>query len=319
MDGTTPRRASRELQRGLVVATLTLLVAASALALDAVGGARLLTHRVGGPERLWAAERPPGSEQPLARLAVVGDVGTGDHAELRTASSIAYAARTRPFDALLLLGDNVYPDGDPARLRQTVFEPFAPVLDDGTRLLPVLGNHDVQTGRGEAHVQALGMPGRWYAVELDELLIVALDSTRPDDPEQRAWLERTLEAADARWVIAMLHHPPYSAGWHHSDLAAREAFSPLFERYGVQLVLSGHDHDYQRSGAIAGVTYVVSGAAAKTRPTSRADFSEAAWSVLHWVEIEVWRDHLELRAITQDGLVFDQATIEGPRARAPSR
>ena len=255
----------------------------------------------------------PGEGQPLARLAVAGDVGSGDLAAYRTASSIAYKARTHPFDALLLLGDNVYPDGDPQRVEQAIFGPFAPILDDGTRLLPVLGNHDVDSGFGDAQARALGMPGPWYAIRVDELLIVALDSNRPTDPDQLAWLASTLARSDARWIVAMMHHPPYSAGWHGSDLAARDAFAPLFERYGVQLVLSGHDHDYQRSEPIEGVTYVVSGAAAKTRLTSRADFTESAWSVLHWLEIEVWPDHLELRAVSQDGLVFDRATIEAAR------
>ncbi len=301
---------ARHAQQALGAIAIGLVIATAAWTL---GGARFVTHRVGGPDHLWAAEHPPGEEQPLVRLAVAGDVGSGDLAAYRTASSIAYQARTQPFDALLLLGDNVYPDGDPRRVEQTIFGPFASVLDEGTRLLPVLGNHDVDSGFGSAQARALGMPGPWYAIRIDELLIVALDSNRPTDPDQQAWLASTLAHSDARWIVVMLHHPPYSAGWHGSDEAARDAFAPLFERYGVQLVLSGHDHDYQRSEPIEGVTYVVSGAAAKTRPTSRADFTESAWSVLHWLEIEVWADRLELRAVSQDGLVFDRATIEGAR------
>ena len=77
----------------------------------------------------------------------------------------------------------------------------------------------------------------------------------------------------------------------------------------MQLVLAGHDHDYQRSQTIDGVTYVVSGGAAKTRSTSRADFTETAWSTYHFVDLAVWPDRLELRAIDQHGEVFDSVSL----------
>ena len=80
----------------------------------------------------------------------------------------------------------------------------------------------------------------------------------------------------------------------------RDAFAPLFERYGVQLVLSGHDHDYQRSEPINGVTYVVSGAAAGTRRTGEADFTAVSFSWHHFVDIDVFADRLVLRAVNQD-------------------
>jgi hypothetical protein len=103
--------------------------------------------------------------------------------------------------------------------------------------------------------------------------------------------------------------PPYSGGYHGSDLTAREQFAPLFAGYGVDLVLSGHDHDYQRSSPIDGVTYVVTGAAAKLRPTDRADFTAVAWSTNSFVDLAVYDDHVELQAIDQSGRVFDVATV----------
>lgn len=122
---------------------------------------------------------------------------------------------------------------------------------------PVLGNHDVSDGNGDAHAAAIGMPNRWYATEIGDLLVVSLDSAQPDDPDQLAWLESTLRGTDAAWIIATMHHPPYSGGYHGSSIDVRNAFSPLFERFGVQLVLAGHDHDYQRSKPLDGVTYAV--------------------------------------------------------------
>lgn len=271
--------------------------------------ASFLTKRVGGP----SATRPPApfdrSDPPLVRIAAAGDVGTGGRTELATAAAMARAGGRHPFDALVLLGDNVYPSGDPSRLGATVFRPFAPVLERGADLLPVLGNHDVETGGGEDQVEALGMPGRWYAQRKGPVLIVALDSTRAGDPAQRRWLEATLARSTAPWKIAVMHFPPYSAGWHGSHAETRAAFSGLFERFGVQLVLSGHDHDYQRSKPVRDVTYVVSGGAAKLRRTGRADFTAVAASTHHFVDIAVWRDRLTLRPIDQTGRTFDQVTL----------
>jgi 3',5'-cyclic AMP phosphodiesterase CpdA len=216
---------------------------------------------------------------------------------------------------LVLLGDNAYPNGDPARLRTTVFDPFHEVLDAGSELLAVLGNHDVRDGNAERQVEALGVPGRWYARHIGPVLVVALDSTDPGDPEQKRWLERTLASASEPWRIVALHHPPYSAGRHGSSRDVRAAFEDLFRRHGVQLVLAGHDHDYQRSVPIDGITYVVSGGAATLRPTGREDFTAVSWSDYHFLDVAIWADRLQLRAVGQDGLVRDQLDLAIPAAR----
>lgn len=81
------------------------------------------------------------------------------------------------------------------------------------------------------------------------------------------------------------------------------------DRMGVDLVLSGHDHDYQCTRPINGTTYIVSGGGAKLRPTGLTDFSVAARSTLHFVDIAAFDDHLLVRAVDQDGMVFDWATL----------
>jgi 3',5'-cyclic AMP phosphodiesterase CpdA len=247
------------------------------------------------------------------RLAAVGDVGYSGQRSEATGRAVATLGRQRGYDALLLLGDNVYPAGDPARLDETVYGPLGPVLDAGTRLISILGNHDVMQGHGDAQAKALGMPARWYAVRFPDVLIVALDSTRPGSDAQRAWLEATLASATETWKIALLHHPPYSAGYQGSNLPAREAFAPLFERFGMRLVLSGHDHDYQRSHPIHGVTYVVTGAAAETRRTGRQEFTAFSASWHSFADIAVFSDHLLVRGVNQDARMFDEVVI--PLAR----
>lgn len=276
---------------------------------------RFLTHLKGSPTSTVAYEPfPPGGE-PSYRLAVLGDVGEAGSRLIATADAVTTLSDADPYDALLLLGDNVYPAGDPARLDALVFEPFAHVLDRGTELLAILGNHDVAEGHGDAQMQALGMPGRWWAETwADDLLLVGLDSSDAGNPAQRAFLERTLAESTATWKIVALHHPPYSAGYQGSSTAVREAFSPLFERYGVQLVLSGHEHDYQRSVPVNGVVYVVTGGVARTRRTGEDDFTAVSFSWHHFVDLSVFEDHLLVRAVNQDRRVADEARISLYRA-----
>jgi phosphoserine phosphatase len=267
-----------------------------------------ISHLGGSPTRAWPLEAFPPADRPRLRLAAVGDIGHPGGREDATAAAIASAARSREYDALVLLGDNVYPRGDPAQLDETVFGPFGQVLDGGAQLWPILGNHDVMDGHAAANVEALHMPGRWYAKRLGDLLFVALDSNDLSR-SQLDWFDRTLSESDARWTIVALHHPPYSSGYQGSDLDARRLVSPIAERHGVELVLSGHEHDYERSRPIDGVTYVVSGAGSETRRTGREEYTAAAWSWHHFVDISVYDDRLVVRAVNQDVRAFDEVVI----------
>jgi 3',5'-cyclic AMP phosphodiesterase CpdA len=253
----------------------------------------------------------------LVHLALAGDVGGRGRGVARvraTADAIRRVDAVHPLDGLVLLGDNVYPSGNPARLDETVFGPFAAVLDH-VPLFAVLGNHDVMRGHAAAQVAALGMPGRWWSHAFgDDALLVGLDSNLVDDPTQADWLAETLAAATQPWRIVVVHHSPYSAGYQESDLAVRRAFVPLFERFGVQLVVSGHDHDYQRSTPVGGVTYLVSGGAAGTRRTGHEDFTAVSFRWHHFVELAVFPDRLVARAVNPALRVADEVVIEGKGA-----
>ena len=266
-----------------------------------------LTHWKGSPTSTEAYVPNPPGDRPALRIAVAGDIGdSGDRLDA-TAAAMARLDPDDPFDELLLLGDNVYPGGDPDKLDETVFLPFAEVLDQGAELLAILGNHDA--AHGDEQMEALGMPGRWWAVERDDTLIVGLDSNQVDDPEQRDYLERTLRDSDATWKIVAVHRPPYSAGYQGSSMAVRDTFGPLFERFGVQLVLSGHDHDYQRSVEIDGVTYLVTGAASGTRRTGEEDFTAESFSWHSYVVLDVYEDRLLGRVLNQDNRVADEWSL----------
>lgn len=260
-----------------------------------------------GPEDTvpWRPYEPA----PEVHLAVAGDTGDSGRRLDASAAAMDEVDQEQPFDALLLLGDNVYPSGDPDRLDETVMQPFGPVLDGRTDLLAILGNHDVIDGRGDEQLERLGMDGRWWSWTEGDLLLVGLDTNTPDDPAQLRFLEDTLRASDATWKVVAMHHPPYSAGYQGSEEHVRDVFVPIFERYGVQLVLSGHDHDYQRSKRMDGVTYVVSGAGSGTRRTGEESFTAVSFSWLHFLDIGVYPDRLELRSVGTELEVADDVVL----------
>ncbi len=260
---------------------------------------------------------PTGIGAPLTRLVAAGDAGTGDEFAFRTAAAMDRLEADREFDALLLLGDNVYPSGDPADVDAKVFAPFGPVLDGPTELVAALGNHDVETGEGEPLLAALGLPRRWYVRRYGPVRVIVVDSTRAAAREQLDWLDRQLrKETDATWTVVVQHHPPFSAGYHGSHPESRELLVPLYEAGGVDLVLSGHDHDYQRTYPQDGVTYVVSGGAATLRPTGRAEFTVTAASTHHFVELAAYPDRLDVRAIGADGRVIDSFDLPTPDGRS---
>lgn len=299
----TARRERRS--RALPIASLC----AALIAVAALAVATVRSDSVPAPADAVQASSQAMTGEPAARLAIAGDVGTADEQERRTAAAVAARGGSRGWDALVLLGDNIYDDGNPDRAAAAVLDPFRPVLRPGVPLLAALGNHDADSGNGTAQLDALGQPGPWFARRFGPMLFVILDSNRPNDPEQLAWLRQTLAQDDARWTVAAMHHPMHSAGYHGSDQDVRTAFAPLFRQFGVQLALAGHDHDYQRSRVIDGTTYLVSGAAAKLRPAGSNSDTVVSQSVRHFLDLSVYPDRLVVQAVDQSGTVLDGTVL----------
>ena len=111
----------------------------------------------------------------------------------------------------------------------------------------------------------------------------------------------------------MLRHPPYSSGRHGSNLQVREALEPLFVDGGVDLVLTGHDHHYERTTPQQGVTHVVSGGGCKLTGTGTSDFTAYAESVLQFMDLDITSNRLHARCIGRDGRVTDEFDLS-PRS-----
>lgn len=307
-DGRTPRRRWWRWGRWVLLGVLVVVLAV-AIPLGITYRRQIwsyATHWKGSPTHTTRYRILP---TPQVHVAAVGDIGDSGTRLDATAGAIADLDEEQRYNVLLLLGDNVYPNGDPRLIPGTVFEPFAAVLDH-VKLLAILGNHDVMNGNGPKQVKVLGMPGEWWSYTDQDVLFVGLNSNEVHNPRQLAFLRRTLASSDATWKIVALHHPPYSAGYQGSSVDARNTFGPIFERYGVQLVLSGHDHDYQRSKPINGVTYVVSGAASGTRRTGDASFTAESFSWHHFLDLAIYPDHLVGRAVNQDRRVADRFELQ---------
>ena len=169
--------------------------------------------------------------------------------------------------------------------------------------------HTVQAGENLRRV------AQQYQVSVND--IQRWNGLGPNDPiklgqKLNIWSGRAdLAATSQPWKIAYFHRPPYSSGSEHgSDLTVRAAFGPIFERYGVQLVLSGHDHDYERTLPQDGVTYVVSGGGgAFLYSVAKSSFTAYAAARHHYVHVDVDSCTLELRAIGLDGSTFDSETL----------
>lgn len=295
--------------RRLSLAVLGLVLASLGIALAASPPAFVRSLFSVETPSTEAGGRPPMlADRPLVRLAVAGDPGTGDAEQMATAAAIDEQDELLPYDGLLLLGDLVYEDGEAELVDDRVLEPFEPVLDDGAALVPVLGNHDYYSGEQQQILARLGRDRSWYVERIGPLRLVVLDSERVGSTAQDRWLRRTLAETQpaGTWTVVAVHRPPYSAGYHGSDLQVRRAWSDLFAEADVPLVLSGHEHDYQRTTPQHGVTYVVSGAAAKLRRTGTADFTAVSSTTRHFLDLVVYEDRLLGRAIDQQGRLVDR-------------
>jgi hypothetical protein len=219
---------------------------------------------------------------------------------------------TVPFRLIVHTGDIAYESGSMSELEATFFDVYAPLLRSFPAF-PAIGNHD----DGAVFRSAYDLPRQgdhnWYSFDFGDVHFVALDTNDMTD-EQAAWLDRDLAATDREWRIVYGHHPPFSSGEHGSNARFRELFGPILERHRVDLVLSGHDHDYERVNPQNGVHYVVTGGGGRgTRPVGESDFTAFSEQVLHFVYVEVVGQELLLHAIDATGVEFDQLAISHAR------
>jgi 3',5'-cyclic AMP phosphodiesterase CpdA len=269
----------------------------------------------------------PEKQAEAVRLIVFGDSGKGNTEQYELGRTMTAHHWDRFYDMALMLGDNIYPSGDPDDMVKKFERPYAELLKRGVSFRAVLGNHDVRKGRqAQINYPNFNMRGQtYYSFTRGDGLVefFALDSTR-FDLLQRRWLQRALQSSQAKWKIAFFHHPLYSsADKHGSDLELRAELEPILVRSGVDVVFSGHDHTYERIKPQQGVQYFVSGAAASPR---RGDLERDSPFIAvgndetsSFMSIEITPERFSFKAIDVGGRVIDSGELT-PReaARAAS-
>ncbi len=250
-----------------------------------IGVALLAVWHVGPP--LSLAIPLPSVEPGATVLLAVGDIGSCDAADDEAVANLA----ARLPGTIALLGDIVYPDGSPADFAEC-FDPAWGLLLP--RIRPAPGNHDYQTTDASGYFSyfgaAAGTSGEgWYSYDLGTWHVIVLNSNcdavggcGPGSP-QLAWLEADLAASGASrpaasgaahpaaCTLAYWHHPRYASGRHADDDRTAPLWTTLAAA-GADLVLTGHDHDYERLAPVDGIRSFVVGTGGRslyelTRPT----------------------------------------------------
>ncbi len=243
---------------------------------------------------------------PPPPLFVLGDWGTGTMPEGAVAGAMATAAEQEAPEAILTTGDNFYSnDAD------FIMDPYQWAVDAGIEFWITWGNHDVQSpGRIEAVNVTFDSPPRWGAHEWGDIHIVILDSNQLESGEQVDFLVDALGSSD-RPTVVVFHHPPLTCGKYRpgTDIGA---WSPHFDD-DVVLVMSGHDHNYQRFES-DGITYVVTGGGgAETYPIeacpSGVPSPVAGEALHHFVELRQTEGAVTAEVIDVNGSVIDEFEI----------
>jgi acid phosphatase type 7 len=207
------------------------------------------------------------------RIWVLGDAGTQTFDQEAVRDSYYAFGAGRHTDLWLMLGDNAYGSGTDSQYQRGVFDMYPEILRTSV-LWPTIGNHDTYSFdvNGEYPYlkifslptagQAGGTPSgteKYYSFNYGTIHFVVLDSMTSDRSSQGlmcSWLATDLTENTNQWVLAFWHHPPYTKGSHDSDdpfgfdfelVEMRENVLPILESFGVDLVLCGHSHSYERS------------------------------------------------------------------------
>ncbi|PSL47987.1 purple acid phosphatase-like protein [Chitinophaga niastensis] len=232
---------------------------------------------------------PEAGQTGVYRIGALGDCGDNSINQRQVKEQVIKYLGDNYMNAWILLGDNAYSDGTDAEFQSKFFNIYKDDLLKRNPLFPAPGNHDyhdtdlsaqhAQETHQTAYYQNFSMPAQgesggvpsktqaFYSFDLGNVHFLSLDSYGKEDSAYRlydttgpqvTWIKKDLaENKNKGWVIAYWHHPPYTMGSHNSDqeeelIKIRENFIQILERYGVDLVLNGHSHDYERSRMMKG-------------------------------------------------------------------
>lgn len=313
-------------------------------------------------DHFFLTSPPPGTAK-NTRVWVIGDAGTANPSQAAVRDAYYAFTGSTHTDLWLMLGDNAYAEGTDSQYQVAMFDVYQDLLRNSV-VWPTRGNHEdflsVYTGMftlpttGDVGGAASGTES-YYSFDYANIHFICLDSegsSRVVGGPMWNWLDSDLASTNQKWIIAYWHHPPYSRGSHDSNtetklVEMRNNFNPLLEAGGVDLVLGGHSHAYERSmllskhynimstltgemvfdsgdgrpggdgayrklqGPAAGTVYTVAGSSGKI---SGGNFDHTAMYIslmeLASVVLDIDGDALNLTCIDENGVVLDSFRIE---------
>ena len=298
--------------RHLTIPSLALLLAAQACMTG--------LSRPSGPAKVTAPDMkgepptPMPNKEGSFKFAVLGDFGTATPWQYELGAQMVKTHQTFPFETVLMVGDNIYGPDRPQDYAAKFEKPYKGLLDAKVKFQASLGNHDDPNQR---FYKLFNMDGKSYysfKAPKQNVRLVALESTYPQ-PEQIAWVEKELKESTEDWKIMFFHHPLYSSGGRHgSDLQLRESLEPLFVKYNVSVVFTGHDHFYERIKPQKGIVYFVAGSGGKLAagdldPRSPLTARGVDWDYVFLIG-EILDDKLVFNAIARTGQIVDSGVID---------
>jgi len=245
------------------------------------------------------------------KFAVIGDTGSGSEKQREVGDMMVKYHALFPFDFVLMMGDNMYGGEAPQDFEKKFAEPYKALLEQKVKFYATLGNHDQAL---QVNYTNFNMNGKeYYRFAKGKIAFYCLNSNYMDK-KQVQWLEDQLSHETAEWRVMFFHHPPYSSAKKHgSDGQLREVVEPIFLKYGVDVVLAGHDHVYERIKPQKGIYYFVSGAGGQLRAGDvdrQSGLVEKSYDRdMHFMLFEVDGDQMYFQAISRTGETIDSGII----------
>ena len=301
---------------------LTVALLASAVSCGLIIGCQSLPGATPPPsETVTVAEQTPASA-PTAlpnrdgslKFGVLGDFGTGSREQYQLAEQMVALHKRFPYELVALVGDNLYGSERPRDFETKFERPYKALLDANVKFYAALGNHDdVELQR---NYKLFNMDGkRYYTFKApkQDVRFFVLESTYPE-PEQVKWIEQELANSKEDWKIVYFHHPLYSSGYRHgSDVTLRQTLEPLFIKYNVSIVLTGHDHLYERIKPQQGISHFVVGSGGQLRAGGSERGLPFSAKIVDNIQVflvaEIFENEMTFNAISRTGAIVDSGIV----------
>lgn len=269
---------------------------------------------------------------PTTSFLVFGDSGSGDSKQ----KELAEIMLEFPFEFILHTGDLAYPDGSKQQLQNKFFSIYKAHLARGP-VYPAPGNHDYLTNNLTPYLSMFDLPKqafrkrddeRYYSFDIQNIHFIALDTNTPlyeisdkQTDDMADWLENDLEKSlNANWKIVYFHHPSYSSGKEHGgNFRVKKILVPILEKYGVDVVFSGHEHNYERTCKMSndicsqkGIIFVVTGGGGGPLYDFGEEqiFTASRSSQYHFVRSVISQCKLDVEVISIDRKLIDTFSLE---------